>query len=107
MKIILLFAVLVLGGCATAQLEAPAKTYHTAKARAEAAECLMNRLASGDFRVHREVGGAATMVRVTGIAGTYFLFTLTDSPAGGTDASVRRANAIAPGLHNAETCFDG
>lgn len=97
-----------LAGCSTAQMlqRAPDRTYHSAKARDAVAECLMNRLAgAGDFRVHRTDAGAETQVVATGIAGTYFLFTLRDSPAGGTDGDVRRANSVAPGLNNAETCF--
>jgi hypothetical protein len=83
----------------------PDRTYHSAKARSDVAECLMDRMSSGDFRVHRQEVGHETQVAVTGIAGTYFLFTLRDSPNGGTDAEMRRANTAAPGLSNGETCF--
>lgn len=99
-------AALALAGCMTTSPNAaPTRTYHSPLARAAIADCLLNRAGSGDFRVSRDAGLTQTLVRVTGFAGTYFLFTLRDAPGGGSDVELRRLNSVAPGLHNAETCF--
>lgn len=100
---------LALAGCTTGQLlqQPPSRTYHSGKSRAALADCLLNRLAGSEFRIDSREQRDATLVRASqGLTGvTYFLFTIRDDPVGGSAVEMRRANSVAPGLHNAETCF--
>jgi len=107
-RVVVAVAAAHLVGCATMHeaQSSPERVYHSHKSRDAVANCLIDRLADSNLRVHRNDEYGRTWIKVSGslIAITYFAFVLRDEGSG-TSIAMRRANRMAAGLGNAETCF--
>ena len=108
-QILCVFAGAALSACSTTDLAqtTPDKIYRSARSREVVAECLLDRMTTGDNRMNKEtVDGITTVSMTSGIARVaVFLFTIRDDGNGGSITELRRFNKIALGQHNAETCF--
>jgi hypothetical protein len=114
MKLILCLP-LILGGCAaineTAHLDAqaPVGVYHSAKARSEVADCLLNRLSGSGMRPEQQISSGETMLRFTSTdqwtSPGLYLFTINDEGSGSVVEARMPHGFVKRGLPTAETCF--
>jgi hypothetical protein len=89
-------------------LHAPKKDYHSAKARAVIADCLMNRLSAPDRQPEQHVSAGHTVVAFTYPGprhDTFYHFLIRDEASGSAVEARMPKGLTRVALPTAETCF--